>query len=253
MFRHLRVVLALFLIAFFGLPSYLWMTIQAEQKLALETAVKESVLNIENRLSGNEDYIQLLSQMRVRKEISTADFEDQSLPYLQQHPELINFTWVDAARYIRGVSPLRGNSQAIGLYLDLPEPTRVSKLAEKTKTPQYTNAFEAIQGDCSFQVWAPVYDNGAFDGLFAGAYSCQRLLENALPSSMLEQYSIAITDRSGAILAEKTNTGAKLSSVKHAHGFNVNNNMQLVMKRYQQSFWDVNFITLLVSGQLHYN
>jgi len=112
-------------------------------------------------------------------------FQLRATRYVADHPELINITWVDASFYIRDVAPLNNNKQIIGLHVDLAEPKRAAELAQQTQQPQYTNVFEAIQGNPSFEVWIPVYRGKKFIGLLAGVYSCEKVISYLVPKQMM--------------------------------------------------------------------
>lgn len=243
----MKLALVGFLLTFVGLGVYVWYGEQQNRQSETDFASEEILLTMTNRLAGNEDYLNMLARMRVRGEVTPQSFEERVKYYLQSHPELINFTWVDKDFYIKGVAPLVGNEQIVGLHLDLPEPARVSALARSTRMAQYTSAFEALQGDCSFEVWMPVFDAEEFLGLYAGVYSCRRLLERVVPSSIIERFAITIVSNSGSNLAELRDVSRPLSSTFRLKEFNLNNNMNLSLVRYQEGLWEVNLIVLLAS------
>lgn len=231
---------------------YINVIIANEQEKELVLVSQEIGLAIENKLQGNLDYINLLAEMRRRNEIKPRDFEERSAAYLKAHPELINFTWVDEKFYIQSVSPLNGNRQIIGLHLDLAEPARVSELARKTRSAQYTQAFEAIQGDCSFEVWYPVYRKSEFLGLIAGVYACEKLLRSVSVSSVSKNYSIGLSDTDASFfttLNASTSTG-KPSKKQQKVQLKIGNNLLVSAAKSEDSVGDINLYILAIAVAL---
>ena len=152
------------------------------------------------RLKGNENYLLMMAKDRAINLLDHDQFQLRATRYVADHPELINITWVDSSFYIRDVAPLQSNKQIIGLHLDLAEPKKTSQLARQTKVPQYTNVFEAIQGNPSFEIWIPVYKGNTFLGLLAGVYSCEKIVEYLVPKQMKSRYEASFIDNSGTVL-----------------------------------------------------
>ena len=167
----------------------------------LSTRTKTFSGTLQLILEGNESYLSMLAFERSAGELSPSLFQQRASEYVQAHPELINITWVDADFLIREVAPLAPNRQIVGLKLNLPEPKRVSRLARELRQPVYTRPFEAIQGKPSFEVWVPVYKDDTFQGLFAGVYSCERLLDQLISHTRPRLYYLSLTDRTGRLLA----------------------------------------------------
>ncbi|WP_085812098.1 hybrid sensor histidine kinase/response regulator [Geoanaerobacter pelophilus] len=152
-------------------------------------------------LEGNESYLTLLALERATGKLNQSLFQQRASRYIHEHPEMINITWVDADLYIRDVSPLAQNQQILGLHVDLPEPKRASRLAKDLRLPVYTRPFQAIQGVTSFEIWVPVYRDDTFLGLFAGVYSCDKLLQQLIWQVRPRSYHLSLVDGRGSILA----------------------------------------------------
>jgi PAS domain S-box-containing protein len=247
---HIKWYLAAIALLLMTIVFYINVIIANKQKKELLLVSQEVGLAIENKLQGNLDYIKLLAEMRRRNEIKPSDFEERSAAYLKAHPELINFTWVDENFYIQSVSPLNGNRQIIGLHLDLAEPARVSKLAKKTRSAQYTQAFEAIQGNCSFEVWYPVYRKSEFLGLIAGVYACEKLLRSVSVSSVSTNYSIGLSDTQASFFTT-LNTGiGKPSQKQQKIPLKVGNNLVVTAAKSAESMIDINLYILAIAVTL---
>lgn len=217
---------------------------EQKQQNTLKAVSVDVLATMEKKLSNDLDYIKMLGQMRIRNELTPKTFNDRTKDFLSAHMELINFTWVDKDFYIRAVSPLQGNAQILGLHLDLPEPARVSKLAQETREAHYTSAFEAIQGDCSFEVWHPVYDQNTFLGLFAGVYSCEKLLASVLVDSISKEYLVSLTDENHSFLAEVNSSQGSRTDQTYSIALNLDNNLVLSVTRMRLPFADLSFYIL---------
>ncbi len=158
--------------------------------------------NIRLRLKGNQDYLLMLAAGRSDSMMDAESFQKRASRYVQDHPELINITWVDANFVIRDVAPLTPNKQILGLSLELPEPKRASHLARELRKPIYTRPFEAIQGKPSFELWVPVFKGPIFQGLFAAVYSCERLTRELVPPQQLEHNQVGLVNMEGDVLWE---------------------------------------------------
>ena len=158
--------------------------------------------NIDLKLKGNLDFIKLLAIDRAHGHLTETEFQSQVLQYLKDHPEFINITWIDSEFKIKTVCPLEGNSHIIGLPIELPEPKRASRLAKESKESIYTKPFEAIQSNQSFEVWVPVHYDDKFLGLFAGVYSCERILKQSVPPEKYFQTYFSLLDENDAVISE---------------------------------------------------
>ncbi|HEY3390190.1 MAG TPA: ATP-binding protein, partial [Prolixibacteraceae bacterium] len=65
----------------------------------------------------------------------------------------------------------------------------------------YTKPFEAIQSNTSFEVWVPVFKENVFIGLFAGVYSCDKLLKSCLPDEDYGNTRVSLIEANANILA----------------------------------------------------
>ena len=244
---HIKWYLAAIALLLVTIVFYINVIIANEEKKELTLVSQEIALAIENKLQGNLDYINLLGQMRSRGEMALQDFEERSAAYLKAHPELINFTWVDENFYIRSVSPQDGNDQIIGLHLDLAEPARVSALAKSSHKPQYTQAFEAIQGSCSFEVWYPVYQAQHFLGLIAGVYSCEKLLRSVSVSALSTDYLVALTNTQSTFYSSLNTTRLIDDDMSVKTPLNIGNNLLVSAKALKKNFADINLYILAIA------
>lgn len=191
------------------------------------------------RLKGNEDYLMMLAKERAGNYLDHEQFQRRATRYVADHPELINFTWVDSSNYIRDVAPQEGNQQIIGLHLYLTEPQKASQWAKQTRHPKYTRVFEAIQGNPSFEIWVPVYNGDTFSGLFAGVYSCDKVVEYLIPAQIKSRYGISLADGSGNILWQINHQQSTAKKGESAFLINTTDNgLYLHFTRIERGFID---------------
>jgi signal transduction histidine kinase len=202
-------------------------------------AVAES---IRLRLKGNEDYLLMMAKERAAKSLDQGQFQYRASHYVAAHPEMINITWVDSSFHILDVAPREGNQQIIGLHLDLSEPQKASRQARIQRQPQYTKAFEAIQGNPSFEMWIPVFQGDTFLGLLAGVYSCEKVVKVLVPNKMEDHYNVSLEDEHGLILWQKSTQKSRNPDVESK--ISINDQSGLVL-RFTRMGWGLIDWTLL--------
>ena len=158
--------------------------------------------SIRLRLKGNQDYVLLLAKERSDRVLNAQSFQEKASRYVADHPELINIAWVDEDFVIYDTAPLAPNKQILGLRIELPEPKRAAHLAMEQRQPVYTQPFEAIQGEPSFELWVPVFHGEDFLGLFAVVYPCEKVMQELIPAQRLENNQVSLVDVSGKVLWE---------------------------------------------------
>lgn len=186
---------------FFSVILFLsYNNVKKQQLGAISNLSKDLSAKIELKLKGNLDYINLLANERANGYLSEDTFQTKLKDYLINHPEYINITWIDSNYVIKTVAPLKGNSDIIGLPIELPEPKRASRLARLTRKAVYTKPFEAIQSNSSFEVWVPVFNKNKFLGLFSGVYSTKGILKSCFSDLDDKQIRISLVDEHSKVL-----------------------------------------------------
>jgi PAS domain S-box-containing protein len=226
---------------------YLKVSHKEETRLKSDAIItKESIAF---RLNGTEQFLKLLANERIVGDLDLSSFEERTHQYIEDHKELINITWVDSNFVIKSVSPLESNKQILGLTLSLPEPSIASKQAKEIRESVYTNPFEAIQGGSSFEIWVPVYDDSLFLGLFAGVYSCQRLIDYVLPAQIENNYHVSLMSQENSLLSETELLKDVDKRLTHIVRLDPpGNGIQLKLSRYNFSLfgWEIYPLILLV-------
>ena len=213
-FDYLLISPILFIVAFslfFSVILFLsYNNVKKQQLGAISNLSKDLSAKIELKLKGNLDYLNLLAKERANGYLTEATFQTKVKDYLIYHPEFINITWVDSNYIIKTVAPLKGNSNIIGLPIELPEPKQASRLAKVKRRAVYTKPFEAIQSNSSFEIWIPVFNKNKFLGLFSGVYSTKGILKSCFSDLDDKQIRISLVDENSKVLGSFSKSYSRL-------------------------------------------
>lgn len=207
-------LLAGFILVFGILIGLIQFRIESFSQKEMASDIDAVAESIRLRLKGNEDYLVMLAKDRAENALNQNQFQTRASHYVKDHPEMINITWVDSMFNIQDVAPREGNEQIIGLHIDLAEPQKASRKAKELRLPQYTKAFEAIQGNPSFEIWIPVFRGNTFLGLLAGVYSCEKVVNFLVPEQMKIRYKARIEDENSLIVWQQNLSKSTISDIE---------------------------------------
>lgn len=207
-------LLAGFILVFGILIGLIQFRIESYSQKEMASDIDAVAESIRLRLKGNEDYLVMLAKDRAENALNQNQFQIRASHYVKDHPEMINITWVDSMFNIQDVAPREGNEQIIGLHIDLAEPQKASRKAKELRLPQYTKAFEAIQGNPSFEIWIPVFRGNTFLGLLAGVYSCEKVVNFLVPEQMKIRYKARIEDENSLIVWQQNLSKSTISDIE---------------------------------------
>jgi len=207
-------LLAGFILVFGLLIVLIQIRIDRSGKREMSSDIDAVAKSVRLRLKGNEDYLLMMAKDRAANSIDHNQFQIRASHYVADHPEMINITWVDSSFNILDVAPLAGNKQIIGLHLDLTEPQKAATQAKKLRLPQYTKAFEAIQGNPSFEIWIPVFNGDTFLGLLSGVYSCEKVVRFLVPDQMKVRYRVGIDDENSDVVWQQNHNGSIIPEIE---------------------------------------
>lgn len=172
----LAAVFVVFAVALLGLVRSQAVEHQRQMVSASQLAVTRS---IDAGLESDREYFALLAGDLATGTLSQQAFETRITQYVALHPGLAAVTYTGPDFVIRWVAPYAPNAAVIGLKLDLPEPRRASREARDTRSPVYTNAFQAVQGFPVFEVYVPIYAQDRFLGTVGGVYGLKTFLSRS--------------------------------------------------------------------------
>lgn len=178
----------------------------SNQKRANDLLADSYSKKIEWKLKVNTEFLNLLETELLEGNLVDSTFQNIVSSYLRYHPELINITWVDSNFTIKSVCPLKGNAHIIGLKVELPMPKKASRLAKKLKQTIYTEPFEAIQGESSFEAWNPVFYDNKFNGFFTAVYSSNEVINTWIGVDKYSNSNFNLLNGDNMVITEFTNS-----------------------------------------------
>ncbi len=229
-----------------------------KQNQNVELLTERCAKTIELKLEGNLDYLKLIASERAEGNLSETNFQIRVSEYLNDHSEFINITWIDSTFTIKTVSPLKGNAHIIGLKIEMEEPKRVSRLAKQKKQAIYTKPFEAIQSGVSFELWLPIFVENRFIGLFAGVYSCDRLLKNTIQIEHYNKTHFSFLDANSSFISGDTpHSNRNADIIYEQELISLKNGLKLQIQSAKSSSFDstmlilITLCVLLIAGLLY--
>lgn len=199
----------LFLAAVIAAFAYLRIEEIDREQQAVKRDVEYAQQRLRLRLLERQEQLMRLGRDVSNKDVKTDDFITQAESLVNQYPELLAVTWVDARRRIRSsyVSPSANASQmqAIGEQIKRGETESTFGLARDLRQPVYSRPL-TVKDDPgynapSLQLQVPLDDHGKFDGVIMGEYAIDGLLRFGVPTEVTAKYAVALTDDQGKLLA----------------------------------------------------
>lgn len=161
------------------------------------------------RLLERQEQLMRLSRDISNREVNTEDFLVQAESMVQQHPEMLAITWLDARRRVKAtfVSPSAGAQQLRTPGEPLPpgETEQTFSLTRDLRQPVYSRplspAADQASSYPSLQLQVPLEIQGKFGGVVLGEYSLDGLLRFGVPPEVSAKYAVALLDDQGLLLA----------------------------------------------------
>ncbi|WP_397406669.1 PAS domain S-box protein [Polaromonas sp.] len=212
----------LFLAAVIAAFAYLRIEEIDREQQAVKRDVEYAQQRLRLRLLERQEQLMRLGRDVSNKDVDSEEFIAQAESLVNQYPELLAVTWIDARRRVRSayVSPSANSSQqqATGEQLKRGETESTFGLARDLRQPVYSRPL-TVKDDPSYnapslQLQVPLDDQGKFDGVIMGEYSIDGLLRFGVPNEVTAKYAVALLDDQGKVLAGNLppprNTAAKL-------------------------------------------
>jgi two-component system sensor histidine kinase DctS len=184
-----------------------------EQRSALIADVLWLEQTLRFHLEGNAEQFQQLALDLTRAGRPAELFDLRARHLLRNSPELRQVLWLDAtAKVLHGMPTLtlpRVIDEAFG---DNPV-SRSLELARLGK-PIYSDAFRTIEA-AQFEVYVPIFADGAYRGALLAVYSLNGLLKHQIPWWFAERYQVRAVDGNGSLLASKSRIDASPTTLTH--------------------------------------
>ena len=198
----------LFLAAIISAFWYLRLEEAAREQETVKRDVEYAQQRLRLRLLERQEQLMRNAHDISSKEINADDFAAQAESLVNQYPELLAVTWVDARRRIRAgyVSPSSANSvgRSTGLLFGPPEAEGTFTLARDLRQPVYSRPLTGLEDGAILQSHVPLTEQGQFSGVIVGEFSIDGLLRYAVPSEVAAKYAVTLLNDKGTVLAGNT-------------------------------------------------
>ena len=199
----------LFLAAVVAAFGYLRIEEIDREQEAVRRDVEYAQQRLRLRLLERQEQLMRLGRDISNKEVDEDGFVSQAESLINQYPELMAVTWVDALRRVRiaYVSPSANNAQfrSRGEQLKSGETDGTFGLARDLRQPVYSRPL-TLRNDSgtiapTLQLQLPLDEQGKFDGVILGEFSIDGLLRFGVPTEVSAKYAVALLDDKGVVLA----------------------------------------------------
>ena len=197
----------LFLAAVVAAFGYLRLEEIDREQQALKRDVEYAQQRLRLRLLERQEQLMRMSRDISNKEIDTQEFAAQAEGLINQYPELLAVTWVDARRRIKGTylsaSAQSAQVRVIGDTLKNGETDSTYGLARDLRQPVYSRPLPGADsnGTAILQILVPLDDQGKFGGVVIGEYSIDGLLRFGVPTEITAKYAVTLVDDNSLVLA----------------------------------------------------
>ena len=197
----------LFLAAVVAAFGYLRLEEIDREQQALKRDVEYAQQRLRLRLLERQEQLMRMGRDISNKEIDTEEFAVQAEGLINQYPELLAVTWVDARRRIKGtfLSPSAQAEQArvVGETVKSGETDSTYGLARDLRQPVYSRPLPGADKNSAavLQIMVPLDDQGKFGGVVMGDYSIDGLLRFGVPTEITAKYAVTLVDDKSLVLA----------------------------------------------------
>ena len=197
----------LFLAAVIAAFGYLRLEEIDREQQALKRDVEYAQQRLRLRLLERQEQLMRMSRDVSNKEIDAEEFAAQAEGLINQYPELLAVTWVDARRRVK-VTYLSPSAQAAqvrvaGEQLKSGETDSTYGLARDLRQPVYSRPLQSTDSNsaATLQILVPLDEQGKFGGVVMGEYSIDGLLRFGVPTEITAKYAVTLVDDKSRVLA----------------------------------------------------
>jgi len=187
--RQNEVIVPVFVcIVFSVMVAAMWMSFDRQRDANLREALKfEAELraslidgDIRTRLLALK---RIVDRWEVRGGTPKIEFLTDLDAYIRDFPGFQALGWVDSKFYVRWITPVKGNEEAVNLYLAFEKERRRSlELMRKNRIPVMTTPIDLVQGGKGFLIYFPIFIGNQFDGLLSAVIRIESWLDFVLHS-----------------------------------------------------------------------
>ncbi len=223
----------LFLAAVVAAFGYLRLEEIDREQQAVKRDVEYAQQRLRLRLLERQEQLMRLGRDISNNEVDADEFVVQTESLVNQYPELLAITWVDARRRVKATyssaSANSGQIRAVGQTLQTGETDGTYDLARDLRQPVYSRPFDgkrdlpnagavpaisgaaaspgagtadASKGDsAALQLLVPLDSQGKFGGVILAEYSIEGMLRFGVPAEVSAKYAVALIDDKDRVLA----------------------------------------------------
>ena len=199
----------LFLAAVIAAFGYLRLEEIDREQQAVKRDVEYAQQRLRLRLLERQEQLMRIGRDISNKEVDVEEFITQAESLVNQYPELLAVTWIDARRRVK-VAYVSSSANAAqireaGEQLQPGETDGTYGLARDLRQPVYSRPLNPLDSSDynapTLQLLVPLDDQGKFGGVIMGEYSIDGLLRFGVPTEVTAKYAVALVDDKNKVLA----------------------------------------------------
>ena len=199
----------LFLAAVIAAFGYLRIEEIDREQQALKRDVEYAQQRLRLRLLERQEQLMRIGRDVSNREIDSEEFVAQAESLVNQYPELLAVTWIDARRRVKvsyaSASASGDQIRTPGEQLKLGETGGTYDLARDLRQPVYSRPLSPLNGrnvdPSTLQILIPLDDQGKFGGVIMGEYAIDGLLRFGVPTEVTAKYAVTLLDDQNNVLA----------------------------------------------------
>ncbi|MDB5966458.1 MAG: domain S-box protein [Polaromonas sp.] len=199
----------LFLAAVIAAFSYLRIEEIDREQQAVKRDVEYAQQRLRLRLLERQEQLMRIARDISNHEVDREEFTAQAESLVNQYPELLAVTWVDARRRIKvsytSASANPAKPRGPGEQLKSGETDGTYGLARDLRQPVYSRPLTPADGSDynapTLQIVVPLDEQGKFDGVIMGEYAIDGLLRFGVPTEVTAKYAVTLVDDKHRVLA----------------------------------------------------
>ena len=166
-------------------------------------------------IERNTEQLEQLAGDLAQEKNKKALFQLRSQYLLKNNPDIQQIVWLDVATNPLASSPSLNLPRLGTREVGGDFPKLAVDMAGKMGKTVYSDAYYTVKGT-QFEVYAPVFENGRYQGALVCIYSFNSLLKQLVPWWFAEKYQVRILDSNGITLASKSKVGELVTAINYA-------------------------------------
>ena len=195
----------LFLLVMLSAFAYLRVEELDRENEAVNRDVEYAQQRMRLRLLERQEQLMRIARQVINRDIDPAEFELQAENMINQFPELIAVSWIDAQRQVVAAhaSPSAADSsdRKPGDLVPPGDTAGSFDLARDLHQPVYSSPLPHPDQGATVMVQIPLTDLARFSGVIMGEYSLDGLLRFGVPSEVMARYAVTLVSEDGKLLA----------------------------------------------------